>query len=80
VHSGSVDTAPMPDLTGDWVGLAALAVFAAPYALVIGEEANNLRKSKPMVVAAGILWLMQLGATGANILVSVGSRSSTTFR
>ncbi len=50
-------SANMPDLTGHWVGFAGLAVFAAAYALVISEEATNLRKSKPMVVAAGILWV-----------------------
>lgn len=47
-----------PGLTGAWVGFIALAVFAAAYALVISEEATNLRKSKPMVIAAGILWIM----------------------
>lgn len=53
----AVSAAPL-DFTGNWVGLAALAVFAAAYALVISEEATNLRKSKPMVVAAGILWVL----------------------
>ncbi len=48
----------LPDLTGEWVGFAALAVFLAAYALVISEEATHLRKSKPMVIAAGILWIM----------------------
>jgi hypothetical protein len=41
----------LPDLTGHWVGFAALAIFAAAYALVIAEEAIDLRKSKPVVVA-----------------------------
>src|SRR5258705_360439 len=30
----------------------------AAYALVIAEEAIDLRKSKPVVVAAGLLWVM----------------------
>ncbi len=47
-----------PDLTGHWVGFAALAIFALAYALVISEEAIHLRKSKPVVVAAGLLWAM----------------------
>jgi Na+/H+ antiporter NhaD/arsenite permease-like protein len=46
------------DLTGHWVGFAAIAVFVVAYALVIGEEALHLRKSKPMVIAAGVMWLM----------------------
>jgi len=48
----------LPDLTGHWVGFAALAIFATAYALVIAEEATQLRKSKPVVVAAGLLWVM----------------------
>src|SRR5437764_14688904 len=47
-----------PDLTGHWVGFAALAMFAAAYVLVIAEEAIHLRKSKPVVVAAGLIWTM----------------------
>jgi len=46
------------DLSGHWVGFAALAIFAAAYALVISEEVIHLRKSKPVVVAAGLLWTM----------------------
>ena len=48
----------LPDLTGHWVGLAAIAIFATAYVLVIAEEAIDLRKSKPVVVAAGLLWMM----------------------
>jgi Na+/H+ antiporter NhaD/arsenite permease-like protein len=47
-----------PELTASWVGLTSLAVFVVAYALVISEEATNLRKSKPMVLAAGVLWVM----------------------
>jgi Na+/H+ antiporter NhaD/arsenite permease-like protein len=47
-----------PGLTGHWVGFAALAMFAAAYVLVIAEEAIYLRKSKPVVVAAGLIWTM----------------------
>jgi Na+/H+ antiporter NhaD/arsenite permease-like protein len=47
-----------PDLTGHWVGFAALALFAAAYVLVIAEEAIHLRKSKPVVVAAGLIWIV----------------------
>jgi Na+/H+ antiporter NhaD/arsenite permease-like protein len=47
-----------PDLTGHRIGFAALAIFIAACALVIAEEATHLRKSNPMVVAAGLLWTM----------------------
>ncbi|HKS88938.1 MAG TPA: sodium:proton antiporter NhaD, partial [Stellaceae bacterium] len=53
-----------PDLTGHWVGFAALAIFALAYALVIAEEAIHLRKSKPMVVAAGLMWGLVAAAGG----------------
>ena len=60
-----------PDLTGTGLGLLAVAVFVAAYAFVIAEEFTELRKSKPMVVAAGIIWLLvalawqQSGVAGA---------------
>src|ERR1700746_2859024 len=47
-----------PGPTRPWVVFAALAMFAAAYVLVIAEEAIYLRKSKPVVVAAGLIWTM----------------------
>ncbi len=46
------------DLTGHTVGIAALVVFALAYTLVILEEKLHLRKSKPVLLAAGIIWVM----------------------
>lgn len=40
------------------MGFATLALFAVAYVLVIAEEAIPLRKSKPVVVAAGLIWTM----------------------
>ena len=52
-------TAPgPPEFTTHWPAIAALAIFAVAYALVIAEEATQLRKSKPVVVAAGLIWIM----------------------
>ena len=48
----------MPDLTQSSAALIALAVFAIAYVFVIAEEFTHLRKSKPVVLAAGILWLL----------------------
>ncbi len=42
-------------LTQHWAGLVGLAVFALAYLLAIGEESLQLRKSKPAIVAAGII-------------------------
>ena len=50
--------ADRPDFTTHWLGLTALVIFAVAYALVIAEEAIHLRKSNPVVVAAGLLWTM----------------------
>lgn len=62
----------MLDLTGHWVGVAALVIFTGAYAAVILEERIHLRKSIPVLVGAGLIWVLiglayaQLGdATGA---------------
>jgi Na+/H+ antiporter NhaD/arsenite permease-like protein/Tfp pilus assembly protein PilF len=47
-----------PPLTGHWAGLTALAIFAVAYVLVMMEEVIHLRKSKPVVFAAGLLWIL----------------------
>jgi NhaD family Na+/H+ antiporter len=44
------------DLTQHWVGYFALILFALAYVLVMLEEKIHLRKSKPVVLAAGIIW------------------------
>jgi NhaD family Na+/H+ antiporter len=46
------------DLTTHWVGIAAIVLFIAAYLLVITEEFTNLRKSKPVMLAAGVIWAL----------------------
>lgn len=46
------------DLTSHWVGFVAIAIFAAAYVLVILEEQLHLRKSKPVLLAAGLIWML----------------------
>ncbi|MDX1464812.1 MAG: sodium:proton antiporter NhaD [Halomonas sp.] len=46
------------DLTGSFVGLLAVAIFVLAYALVMAEEKIHMRKSKPVLVAAGIIWAL----------------------
>jgi Na+/H+ antiporter NhaD/arsenite permease-like protein len=46
------------DLTSSPVGIAALIIFCAAYLIVMFEEKLHLRKSKPVLVAAGIIWIM----------------------
>jgi Na+/H+ antiporter NhaD/arsenite permease-like protein len=45
------------DLTGHFVGYFALAVFFLAYLLAMIEEITELRKSKPMVLAASLIWV-----------------------
>lgn len=53
------------DLTSSGVGYAALAIFALAYVFVMAEEFTHLRKSKPVILAAGIIWAM-IGVVYAN--------------
>jgi len=43
-------------LTDHWVGPTAIAIFVVAYALVMAEEFTHLRKSKPVILAAGLIW------------------------
>lgn len=45
------------DLTHHWVGYLAIAIFSAAYVLAMLEEVTELRKSKPMVLAASLIWI-----------------------
>ncbi|MCK2184063.1 sodium:proton antiporter NhaD [Halomonas getboli] len=44
------------DLTHSFVGGFAVLIFALAYSLVMAEEKIHMRKSKPVLVAAGIIW------------------------
>ncbi len=52
---------PPLDLTLHWVGYASLAIFLVAYLLAMTEEVTNLRKSKPMVFAASLIWVIIAG-------------------
>lgn len=47
-----------PDLTTAWPGALALALFVGAYLLVVLEEYTDLRKSKPVILAAGLIWML----------------------
>jgi Na+/H+ antiporter NhaD/arsenite permease-like protein len=44
------------NLSNSWAGLISLAIFIASYGLVIFEEQLHLKKSKPVLLAAGLIW------------------------
>lgn len=46
------------DLTQHWVGYISLAIFALGYVFVMVEEFTHLRKSKPVILAGGIIWAL----------------------
>ncbi|NEV61020.1 sodium:proton antiporter NhaD [Thiorhodococcus minor] len=52
------DSGQALDLTTHPFGYAALIIFGLAYVLVMAEEFVHLRKSKPVIVAAGIIWAL----------------------
>lgn len=46
------------DLTHSGFGILALLFFVIGYIFVLSEELIHLRKSKPIMVAAGLIWLL----------------------
>lgn len=46
------------DLTAHTVGYAALIIFVLAYVFVMAEEFLHLRKSKPVIIAAGLIWAL----------------------
>ena len=45
-------------LTGSFLGILALMIFVFAYSLVMAEEFIHLRKSKPVIFAAGMIWVI----------------------
>ncbi len=44
------------DLTRSWVGYVSLVIFVVAYGFVMAEEYTHMRKSKPVLLAAGMIW------------------------
>jgi NhaD family Na+/H+ antiporter len=57
-HASSSTSAHALDLTTHSVGYLSLIVFVIAYLFVTAEEFTQLRKSKPVILAAGIIWSM----------------------
>ena len=45
------------DFTGTIYGLVAISLFVIAYLMVVSEDLIKLRKSKPVVIAAGLIWV-----------------------
>jgi len=44
------------DLTSHWAGYIALTLFVIAYGFVMVEEFTHFRKSKPVILVAGLIW------------------------
>lgn len=58
VAIAAAETAERLNLTHSNVGYFAVGLFVLAYLLVMGEEKLHLRKSKPVLVAAGVIWAL----------------------
>lgn len=55
IASGNISTL---GLTGSWIGYTCLLIFVIAYVFVILEEKTHLRKSKPVLISAGLIWII----------------------
>ncbi|MCE9677692.1 sodium:proton antiporter NhaD [Shewanella sp. AS1] len=54
--SDAENTHAILDLTATTAGYLCVTIFILAYLLVMGEEVLHLRKSKPVLIAAGFIW------------------------
>ncbi|GAB6262912.1 sodium:proton antiporter NhaD [Photobacterium sp. R1] len=59
------------DLTQTTIGYLAVLIFVVAYGLVMAEEYLQLRKSKPMLLAAGVIWILVGWAYKQNDMIEV---------
>lgn len=57
-QASTLETTQLLDLTGSAYGYLALMIFLLGYICVVLEERLELRKSKPVIVAAGLIWIL----------------------
>lgn len=48
----------VPSMTSSWIGITCLTIFALAYTVVIFEEQLHIRKSKPVLLAASLIWIL----------------------
>ncbi len=46
------------DVGMHWAGITAIVIFIIAYALVIAEDFTHMRKSKPVILGAGLIWIL----------------------
>lgn len=83
----TLSIAPLPvfasshtvNLTQHWAGYLSLAIFGIAYLAVIFEERIDLRKSKPVMASAGLIWVVIAVATRHSEETHVGEAISHNF-
>ena len=55
----------LQDLTGHWTGFLAVLLFLVSYTVVILEDVIEIKKSKPVLLAAGLIWVLVAVGYGA---------------
>lgn len=55
--SSGTESHEIANLTASFLGIFSILLFVGAYSLVIFEEQLHLRKSKPVLLAAGIIWV-----------------------
>ena len=56
VGMASETSTEIMDLTNHWVGFVSIIIFVFAYLFVMAEEFTHLRKSKPVILGAGLIW------------------------
>lgn len=56
--SGTAEALAHLDATSTLAGYLAVFIFAIAYLIVVGEEKLKLRKSKPVLIGAGLIWVL----------------------
>ncbi|MDD4916094.1 MAG: sodium:proton antiporter NhaD [Methylococcales bacterium] len=64
-------------MTHHWVGFASIGIFALAYILAMTEEVTELNKSKPMVLAASLIWAL---IAAIYVAGGMGEQSGRAFR
>jgi len=58
VFASDIHPSSTTEMIHSGIGIACVVIFLAAYILVMSEEYIHLRKSKPVILAAGAIWLM----------------------
>ncbi len=58
LNAAAAGEAHLQNFTSHWGGIVCVIVFCLAYSFVIVEEQIHMRKSKPVMLAAGIIWMI----------------------